>query len=139
MTGNETGAGARAHRSGKRRFWMTNAVWIVVVLVAAFAMRALQHGTGPGSLSPALAIGFAIVIPLMMMVGGLVLSRVTDELDAMDNLVALAVGFVSNMVIIIGWFMLFLGGLAGVPSAVFSLVGAGIVTIAVYGWRKVRR
>jgi hypothetical protein len=133
------GEGLRAHRSGKRRFWLTTVLWVVAALIVGFAMRALQHGTGPGSLSPAVAIGFAIFMPAMMAVGSLILFRVTDELDATDNLIALAAGFVGNMVIVIGWFMLFLGGLTGVPSAVFSMVGAAFVTIAVYGWRKIRR
>lgn len=138
MTGNEIGAGARAHNAGKRRYWTITAAWTLAIIVLVVAMTQVQQGRGPGSLSPPAGIGFATGLAFAIALGCVGFFRSIDELEARDNFIALTVGFITNMMMVIGWLPLFFADLAGPPNAVTCLIVSSLVTFATYGWLKLR-
>jgi MFS family permease len=138
MTGNEIGEGARAQRSGQRRFVIGS--WIIVLLIAviAVALRLISRGTGPGSLPPAGAVAAAAAFVIVITSGVWWSFRIVDEVERRYSLIACTFGFFAQISLLAAWSVLWLGGLVIAPSALAIFVASGLVSVAAYGVIRLR-
>jgi hypothetical protein len=140
MTGNDLaeGVGTRAHRAGVRRFLTYTVTMFVLVGAIAVALQLMRHGSGPGSLPPAGAVAAAIAFALVIILAGWWGFRVVDEFEAHCSAIAYTVGFFAQMILVMGWSVLWFGGLVGMPNAFWIFIASGLVAVAAYAVMRIR-
>ena len=138
MTGNDDGAGVRAHRAGKRRVWTIVLVQLAIVAAIMTAIMLMKEGTGADALPQFGAIAAAVLFALVINVGAWWGFRAVDELEVRYSLVAFTVGFYAHMTLYISWLLLWAGGLVETPDAFVIFFGSGLAVTLAYAWLKIR-
>ncbi|HYW17660.1 MAG TPA: hypothetical protein VE891_16085 [Allosphingosinicella sp.] len=133
MTGGEN-VGALAERQRRRRYWTLMGLALAAAVVIGLAGRIL--GTPYGPIAPAAAIGLAAALLVLTVVGNWVYFRSIDELEVASNLIGGFWGFYAFMVGWPLWHILWRGGLAPQPEFLPLYMGAGVVALAGFLWKR---
>ena len=126
--------GAVAERQRRRRYWTLMALALVAAVVIGLTGRIL--GTPYGPIEPAAAIGLAAALLGLAVGGNWAYFRSIDELEVASNLVGGFWGFYAFMVGWPLWHILWRGGLVPEPEMLPLYVGAALVAVAGFLWRR---
>lgn len=134
--GEGAGKGVRAHRAGKRRYWLLTLAQIFIAFAIVGVVLLTRQGVGPGAIPPPIAIAAAAGLALVLNVGGWMTFRIVDEMESRINLVAFTIGFFAHLTLYLVWSLLWSGGIAGPPDATVLVMASGLAALAAYCWLK---
>ncbi|HEX8309608.1 MAG TPA: hypothetical protein VF645_14445 [Allosphingosinicella sp.] len=126
--------GTVAEGRRRRRYWTLMGLALAAAVVIGLTGRIL--GTPYGPIAPAAAIGLAVALLLLTVVGNWAYFRSIDELEVAANLVGGFWGFYAFMVGWPVWHMLWRGGLVPKPDMLALYVVAGVVAVAGFLWKR---
>jgi hypothetical protein len=113
------GEGERREAARRRKRWLIVAALAAVGLVPGFYMGyqdgAAMAQSRPSLWSPTLAAAMAAIYLLAVIGGGLLLSRVTDELERQRGYKAVSFAGAALMIVYPVWFLLWRGGFVAEP------------------------
>jgi FtsH-binding integral membrane protein len=128
--------GTTLERRHRRQYWLIMGGGLLVSLVIGWAMGA---STGPeGTIPAGLAILFVAALALLLGAGTWIYFRKVDELEWANNLFASFWGFNAFILAFPAWLILWKGRLVPEPDMFTIYIGAALVALAAYLWKRYR-
>jgi hypothetical protein len=123
-----------AEAQRRRRYWTLMGLAVVASLVIGLTGRVL--GTPHGSIGPGAALALAAALLLLAIGGNWLYFRSIDELEMASNLIGGFWGFYALMVGWPLWHILWRGGFVAKPDMLTIYIGAGIVAVLGFLWKR---
>ncbi|MDF7777003.1 hypothetical protein P1X14_17230 [Sphingomonas sp. AOB5] len=141
MANKGAGEGERAERARRNRIVGTFSMLMLAGGVIGFA-TSMGNGPGAGFMEgpmPAwLAIGLVLFLIVSLAWGSWKFFGMVDELEMRANYIANSTGLYFYMALYMAWFILWRGTLVPEPNHMVLFATTSIVTLAAYGWKKLR-
>ncbi|HEX9947701.1 MAG TPA: hypothetical protein VGA98_09185 [Allosphingosinicella sp.] len=126
--------GTIAEAQRRRRYWTLMGLALAASLVIGLTGRVL--GTPHGSIGPGAALALSAALVLLTIGGNWIYLRSIDELEMASNLVGGFWGFYAFMLGWPLWHILWRGGFVAEPDMLTIYVGAGLVAVAGFLWKR---